>query len=556
MGAGWCTYIRRQPEHTVLHRVIREHLETFLAEARLRGGGEGLPRFVERELREFLTCGVLAEGFARFRCGDCQREILVAFSCKGRGFCPSCCGRRMAELAAHLVDGVLGGLPVRQWVLTLPHRLRYALAWDHRLCRAVLAVFVRAVLCFERRRAHRRGAPGGVGGAVTAIQRFGSALNTNVHFHTLAVQGVFVEHADGTLRFAPAPAPTDVEVARLLTAVRRRIVRLVARHGIDMEDPSNEGEPTDERLFECPAYAAIQGAAVLGRVATGPRAGATVVRIGRDPTAPVVMSSGPLQADIEGFDLHASVAVPAGDRARLEHLCRYVLRPPIAQEAIEWTLDGKVLLRLRRPWRDGTRAICFEPTELLEKLAAMIAKPRVNLLVYHGVFAPHARRRGDAVRRAQEGAEHLAVPETAGGESGGVAAGAAAAADRGAMPSASPAGSGAPPLADAPAVDTDPTAATPRPPPPSEGYTRPKHYAWADLLRRTFAIDVLACPDCGGRLRLLATIEDSAVVEKILRHLGLPVEAPTPAPARAPAWLSGSLPGFDGTPDPAGVWPH
>ncbi|MFN8626850.1 MAG: hypothetical protein U0587_12845 [Candidatus Binatia bacterium] len=66
----------------------------------------------------------------------------------------------MAERAAHLVDGVPRGLPVRQWVLTLPHRLRYALAWDQRLCRAVLAVFVRAVLTFERRRAQQRGAPG------------------------------------------------------------------------------------------------------------------------------------------------------------------------------------------------------------------------------------------------------------------------------------------------------------------------------------------------------------------------------------------------------------
>jgi hypothetical protein len=124
--AGWHTYVRRQPEGTVLHQVVREHLETFLAEARLRGGGEGLPRFVERELREFLTCGVMAYGFARFRCGGCAREMLVAFSCKGR-ICPSCCGRRMGELAAHLVDGVLGGLPVRQWVLTLPFRLRYRL---------------------------------------------------------------------------------------------------------------------------------------------------------------------------------------------------------------------------------------------------------------------------------------------------------------------------------------------------------------------------------------------------------------------------------------------
>jgi hypothetical protein len=81
LGRARCTYVRRQPEQTVLHQVVREHLETFLAEARRRGGGEGLPRFVERELREFVTCGVMARGFARFRCDGCAREILVAFSC-------------------------------------------------------------------------------------------------------------------------------------------------------------------------------------------------------------------------------------------------------------------------------------------------------------------------------------------------------------------------------------------------------------------------------------------------------------------------------------------
>ena len=74
-------------------------------------------------------------------------------------------------------------------------------------------------------------------------------------------------------------------------------------------------------------------------------------------------------------------------------------------------------------------------------------------------------------------------------------------------------------------------------------YVRPRHFAWADLLRRTFQIDILACPECGGRLRLLATIEERAVVERILKHLGLPVEAPSPAPARSPPWL----PGFSDT---------
>jgi hypothetical protein len=111
LGRGRRTCVRRHPEHGVLQSVVREHLESFRAEARARSGGAGLPSFVERELRAFLGCGVMASGFARFRCGGCAREILVAFSCKGRGFCPSCCGRRMAALAAHLVDGVFGDLP-------------------------------------------------------------------------------------------------------------------------------------------------------------------------------------------------------------------------------------------------------------------------------------------------------------------------------------------------------------------------------------------------------------------------------------------------------------
>src|SRR5947209_11001865 len=89
------------PEGTVLHRVVRDHLETFLREVADRTDGGGLLRFVEREFREFLTCGVLAHGFARVRCEGCAYERLVPFSCKRRGFCPSCGGRRMAEQAAY-----------------------------------------------------------------------------------------------------------------------------------------------------------------------------------------------------------------------------------------------------------------------------------------------------------------------------------------------------------------------------------------------------------------------------------------------------------------------
>ena len=84
-----------------------------------------------------------------------------------------------------------------------------------------------------------------------------------------------------------------------------------------------------------------------------------------------------------------------------------------------------------------------------------------------------------------------------------------------------------------------PTTA-PRSPPAGSVYARPRHFAWADLLRRTFEIDILACPDCGGRLRLLATIEDAEVIRKILTHLNLPLEPPPPAPARQLDWLTGA----------------
>ncbi len=166
-------YRPRDAEHTVLHQVIAEHLEVFLLAVAAAGAGAGLPQFVEREFREFLTCGVFEHGVARFRCEGCGREHLVPFSCKGRAWCPSCGGRRMTERAAHLMDAVLPWVPVRQWVLTVPYRLRYQMAWNHGLSRAVLRVYTRVLLDVYARGARARGVPGGRTGSVTVMQRAG-----------------------------------------------------------------------------------------------------------------------------------------------------------------------------------------------------------------------------------------------------------------------------------------------------------------------------------------------------------------------------------------------
>ncbi len=279
---------------------IAEHLEAFLETAKRHADGSSLPEFVEQEFRDFLTCGVLAHGFARLRCADCAVERLVPFSCKGRGFCPSCGGRRMTERAARIVDEVLPRVPVRQWVLSLPYRLRYLLAWDHALARAVLGVFVRVLLGFQRHRARRYGIRDGRSGCVTVIQRFGGGLNLNIHFHTLLFDGVFcAKGEEGMLDFRPLPPPTDEEVGVVLARITARLQRLLERRGL--ESGGADLCQADPVVEESPALAGISSASIQGRIALGPCAGARMWRVGDDPDAPWVLSTAPRHAYLAGL---------------------------------------------------------------------------------------------------------------------------------------------------------------------------------------------------------------------------------------------------------------
>ena len=136
-------------------------------------------------MRAYLSCGVLACGFLRLQCESCGKDRLLPLSCKGRSVCPSCGGRRMVDTAAHLVDRVFPRVPVRQWVLSLPFALRYRLAYDSEMVTAVLGVFIRALFGLYRRMARDYGIDQTQCGAVTFVQRFGSAANLNLHFHVI-----------------------------------------------------------------------------------------------------------------------------------------------------------------------------------------------------------------------------------------------------------------------------------------------------------------------------------------------------------------------------------
>ncbi|MCY2958974.1 MAG: transposase [Planctomycetota bacterium] len=129
-----------------------------------------------------------------------------------------------------------------------------------------------------------------------------------------------------------------------------------------------------------PLLALLSAASVEGRVVLGPTSGQPQTRRDRKRDRRPLSLPGELCCDLEGFSLHARVAIEGHDRAGLERLCRYIAHPAIASERLSIDPDGRVVDRLRRPWSDGTRAIVFEPLAFLERLAALVPRPRAHLL--------------------------------------------------------------------------------------------------------------------------------------------------------------------------------
>ena len=223
-GAG-TPYRRRRPELGALYQIIADNFRTLEAAAD-QGVVAPLPSFVRDEFLGYLDCGSLARGFGFLQCQnpECREKILVAFSCKGRGWCCSCLGRTMAETAANWIDHVLpSGAPLRQWVLTLPFELRARVAYDRDLLSRVTRLFADSVLGFYRRTMRDLYLAGkGQSGAITVVQRVNSDLRLNPHLHLIALDGVFVEREDGNLVFHRLPSLSNSDVADLLHTARVR----------------------------------------------------------------------------------------------------------------------------------------------------------------------------------------------------------------------------------------------------------------------------------------------------------------------------------------------
>ena len=352
-------YERRRPEKTPLHKIISENLASWLEwrEAAERP----VPGYVEEEFRGDLECGLLCFGFARAVCMTCRTGFVVAFSCKGRGVCPSCNGRHMTQTAAHLADHVIPPVPVRQWVISVPKRLRGFLADRPTAVSALTKIFIAEIerlLCAAAVVTIDADAPASARprlGGISFLHRFGSALNHHVHLHACVTDGVFVPPADGAPRdappaFVPARPITQADLAALTERVRRRVVRWFRRAG----------------LLDAAAAAEM------------------------------------LAWENSGFSVDASVRITLVDRdvpsyfRSLEHLLRYCARPPFALERISVIRgpDGRIARiryvlprhkaanwvgpgRGRKSTRPGaTGVVELTPFEFLDRLADLVPPPR------------------------------------------------------------------------------------------------------------------------------------------------------------------------------------
>jgi hypothetical protein len=483
LGVGAPPYVRHRPERTLLYQIVDEYYPAF--KEHLAAQGTALPGYVQQEFEKYLKCGRLKHGFLRARCDTCHAEHLVAFSCKRRGFCPSCGARRMAESAALLVDEVFPEQPVRQWVLSVPYPLRFLFASRPYVMGRVLGIVYRCIATHLIKKAgfSRKTAQAG---AVTLIQRFGSALNLNVHFHMLFLDGVYIEHPDGALRFRWVKAPTSTELAALTQTLARRIGHYLERQGLLERDAENSYLAGDD--LEAGPMEQLLGSSITYRIAVGPQQGRKVFTLQTLLACDEPCDDG--VGKVAGFSLYAGVAARAAQRQKLERLCRYISRPAIAEKRLSLTPNGNVRYQLKTPYRDRTTHVIFEPLDFIARLAALVPKPRINLTRFHGIFAPNSKYRARVTpAKRGRGGRH--------------------------------------------ATTADPEERTPA--------ERRAAMTWAQRLKRVFGIDIETCPACGGAMRIMACIEDPDVIEKILTHLDAKtaeLEAPRRPLCRAPPQAS------------------
>jgi hypothetical protein len=417
-----CRYRPRQPFRSPLWRLLVDHHETFLQEYDRRFAASHGPLHPEvpATLRRLVLCGDPNEGVGILSCPACRLTVAVPFSCKVR-LCPSCASRRAEDLARALVPRLPEDVPYRHLVFTLPILMgvRQRLQEKPRLCtevaRLVARVLTRCMRGQARAHRHRRHAlEEAQPGFVLALHTAGQALQFHPHYHVLVADGLWAP--DGGLH-ACRWAPEEI-----LAAFRKSVLAsLVARHLLDPESA--------RRMLEWPL----------------PRS---------------------------GFSVHVGEPVPGHDREALSRLVRYLVRPPLSLERLDYQEDtGQV----RYLSKEGLPHTWPHAVDFLSSLCQHVPRPYQPRIFYYGAFANAA----GPLRRL------LPRPDP---EPGGQA------------------------------------------PPAPAGRT-----PWAKLVAHVWKIDPLDCPRCGARMKRRRALTERLELVRFLGNLGILGHPPRPPPAPPPA---------------------
>jgi hypothetical protein len=257
------------------------------------------------------------------------------------------------------------------------------------------------------------------------------------------------------------------------------------KHGrwVDSNSADNESDPLS---LEQPVLSACYQSCAQGIDVLSERAGRPTLRLMTTP--PVLSTSaepGPV-AVVRGFNLHAATAVDGCDRDRLERLCQYIGRPPIAQDRLHLLDDGKVRYDMKRVWADGTSAIVLDPLDFIARLCALVPPPYFHMVRYNGLVAPNCGLRNQVVPAVKPTTAATAEPRL-------------------------------PAQLELWTTNVDRDR-------PAKRYACGRH-PWAYLLRRVFKVDVTTCPKCQSRLRVVEVVTESEAIKRAERCLG-PIPPP------------------------------
>jgi len=262
-------------------------------------------------------------------------------------------------------------------------------------------------------------------------------------------------------------------------AVSQRVIRFLQRKGYLNENAEIVENPLVDDIFrENTAVSEATVSSITGKIAFGPNAGKYVTRIGSGfgYWEEIPLAKGHRCFTINGFSLHANTSTNTLARDRLENLIKYIARGPFSNERIEITPEGKVMLKLKTAYSDGTTHLLLSFSEFIEKLVALIPRPKIHLVRWGGVFAPNSPLRKQIVLKPEikKGFQFQEVSEE----------------------------------------------------------TVFKNSTWSKMLARVFKFDMSKCPSCGGQVRFVGSVKDPGSIMRYLKHVGINHEAPSRAPPK------------------------